>query len=240
MNPEPYALTLHGPAKNALGTAMLNYLRDGLREAAGRPVLLSGAGGALSSGLNLKEIATLDATAMDRFLHLLEDAMVALYTHPAPVVARVDGHAVAGGCVLALCSDHSVGVETPHARIGLNEVALGLRFPPRILGIVRDRIPSHRHTEVLLGAGLYDPAGALKVGLLDELCPDVESASARALEKLRELSAHPVKAYGETKRDLRGPAVAISPAQQARFFQDLVPVWTSDEVRARILAVLKR
>lgn len=236
----PYALTLQGPAKNALGTPMLNYLRDGMREAAGRPILLSGAGGALSSGLNLKEVAGLDPTSMDRFLRLLEDVMVALYTYPAPVVARVDGHAVAGGCVLALCSDYSVGVDLPHARIGLNEVALGLRFPPRILGILRDRIPAHRHTEVLLGAGLYDPAGAHRVGLLDALCPDVESATECAMAKLAELSAHPAKAYGDTKRDLRAPAVATTPGQQARFFQDLVPVWTSEEVRARILAVLKR
>lgn len=235
-----YELTLNGPAKNALGTSMLNFLRDGIREAAGRPILLSGAGGALSSGLNLKEIASLDAAGMERFLKLLEDALVALYTYPAPTVARVDGHAVAGGCVLALCCDHSVGVNDPRARIGLNEVALGLRFPPRILGLVRDRVPPQRHTEVLLGAGLYDPAGALRVGLLDELCPDVTTASARALEKLAALAAHPAQAYADTKRDLRAGNVAITPEQEARFLRALVPVWTSDEVRARILAVLKR
>jgi enoyl-CoA hydratase/carnithine racemase len=235
-----YELTLHGPAKNALGTQMLTFLQDGITEAAGRPILLSGAGGALSSGLNLKEVASLDAPGMERFIRLLEDTLVALYTHPAPVVARVDGHAVAGGCVLALCADHSVAVSDPGARVGLNEVALGLRFPPRILGIVRDRVPPHRHGEVLLGAGLYDPAGALRVGLVDEVCADAAATAKRALEKLQALSAHPPKAYADTKRDLRARNVTIDAAAEARAYRELVPVWTADEVRARILAVLRR
>src|SRR5436190_21503186 len=127
-----FEITMEGPAKNALGTAMMTFLLDQLREAAGRPVLLSGSGDAFSAGLSLKEVASLDAEGMLGFLGLLERCMSALYLYPGPTVALVNGHAIAGGCVLTLCCDYRISTSSPRTRIGLNEVALGVRFPPRI------------------------------------------------------------------------------------------------------------
>lgn len=232
-----YELTLSGPAKNALGTAMLTFVRDGLRAAAGRPVLLTGAGDAFSAGLNLKEVAGLDPRGMADFLRLLEDVMTALYTYPGPTAAAVNGHAIAGGAILALCCDYRVATANPGARLGLNEVAIGLRFPPRILAIVRQRVPKRHVDEVLLGAALCDPAEAARLGLVDEVSED---PVARARAKLEAWSRHPPAAYAATKADLRAATVALAPEDDARFVDEVVPVWTSDAVRARILAVLKK
>src|SRR5262249_12661406 len=108
---DAYELTLAAPGRNALGAAVMEDIRSRLHAAAGRPVLLAGSGGAFSAGLNLKEVAALDRDGMARFLDLLETLIEELYCYPGPVVAAITGHAIAGGCVLALCCDHRVIVD---------------------------------------------------------------------------------------------------------------------------------
>ena len=77
-------LLIEGPGKNALGTAVMTSLLARLERAGGAPVLLTGAGDAFSAGLNLKEVAALDAPGMVAFLRTLEALASALYTYPGP------------------------------------------------------------------------------------------------------------------------------------------------------------
>ena len=230
-------ITLQGPAKNALGTPMMTSLRDQLTTAGDRPVLLTGVADAFSAGLNLVEVASLDARGMEAFLRLLQDVVSQLFHHPAPTVACVNGHAIAGGAILALACDHTVATSHPGARIGLNEVALGLRFPPRLLAMVRHRLPPHTAAQVLLGAGLHAPEQALALGLVDELAEDPLQAARARLEAL---AAHPPLAYQATKADLRGQVGVADPHAEAAFLEEVLPMWTSDALRQRIQGFLRR
>jgi len=226
-----------GPGKNAMGSAMLRFLRERLEEAGGRPVLLTGSGDAFSSGLDLREVAFLDLAGMGAFLCLLDDAVERLFTYPGPTVALVNGHAIAGGCVLALACDHRVAGDAAGARIGLNEVANGLRYPPRILAMVRHRVPAPHAERVVLGAELLDPAGALRAGLLDE----VSSGARLAAEaRLAALAALPAAAYAAAKRDLRGAVMAPVPAEEERFAREGLPAWVDPALKARLLRVLEK
>jgi enoyl-CoA hydratase/carnithine racemase len=231
-----FELTLNGPGKNALSTTMLNTILEKLREAGGKPILLTGAGDAFCAGLDLKEIATLDDRGMMAFLELLEETMARLFTYPGPTVACINGHAVAGGCVLALACDYRVVVPDARARIGLNEVAIGLRFPPRTFSIVRRRIPIAYREQVLLGAELHNPVNALRLGLVDEIAED---AATVARDRLAVFAKHPAGAYAATKSDLRG-SLDRNPEEERYFREAVLPVWTSEPIRARIAAVLKR
>lgn len=228
-------ITMSGPGKNSLGTPMLDFLLAQLNEAAGRAVLLTGAGDAFSAGLDLKELSTLDARAMEAFLRKLEAVVEALYTYPGPTVALVNGHAIAGGCVLALACDHQVATSNPRARIGLSEIALGLELPPVTLSVVRERVPKRYLNRVLLGAELHEPVAALKLGLVDEVS---DEAGTVARAKLAALAAHPRSAYARTKAELRGDTVDAS--QNERRFAEMLPAWTSADAKKRISAALKR
>lgn len=232
-----FEITMAGPAKNALGTEMMQFLLARIDEAAGRPILLTGTGDSFSAGLNLKEVASLDAAGMERFLHLLERLMSTLFTYPAPTVALVNGHAIAGGCILILCCDHRVASDSPAAKIGLNELALGLRFPPRVMGIVRRRVPLQHIERVVLGAGLFDPRTALQLGLLDEVAADARGA---AIRELTERAAYHKGAYAAGKADLRGDAFSAIPDDDGFFAREILPAWTSPSLREHVLAVLTR
>ena len=228
-------IELSAKGKNALGFELLTTLRGELAAAAGRPLLLTGAGDAFSAGLNLKEVVAMDHAAMDRFLRLLEDTVVALLTHAAPTVAAVNGHAIAGGAVLARCCDVAIAAENPRARIGLNEVAIGLKFPPRTFKAMAHKLPAHHHVEVLLGAGLHSPQGALRLGLVDAVSADCR---ADAVARLRALSAHPADAYAATKAALLAGVTDVTEAETQAFIDHVVPTWTSDRIRAKIRSIL--
>lgn len=229
-------LVLSAPGKNALGRELMQSIRNRLREAGGSPLLLIGEGGAFSAGLNLKQVAELDHESAVDFLGLLEEMVLDLFEYAGPLVACVNGHAIAGGCVLALCADHRVALRDPKLRIGLNEVAIGVRYPPRVMELCRARIPGNHLEEVLLGAALHSPERAVALGLVDEVADDAEAV---ARERLAQLAKHPPDAYAAAKAELRN-GVLDRPEAKARFLREHLASWVSPEVKERIGKILGR
>jgi enoyl-CoA hydratase len=229
-------LTMSAPGKNALSTELMTWLIERLGEARGEPVFLTGAGDAFSAGLNLKEVASLDAEGMTRFLGTLERMVEALFDYPGPIVAWINGHAIAGGCIVALACDHRLMTTQAKARIGLNEVPLGLRFPPKTWHLVEHRVPSHTRERVVLEGALYAPETALRLGLVDELV--ASEAEARAYAD--RVAASPAPAYAAAKRSLRGGVLEVAPDEERHFRERVLPAWVTPELKARLAAVLAR
>jgi enoyl-CoA hydratase/carnithine racemase len=227
-------ILLSGPGKNSLSTELMERTLGAVREAGDAPIFLTGEGDAFSAGLNLKEVASLDESGLGRFLGVLEDLVQALYEHPGPTLAWVNGHAIAGGCVMALCCDVRVVTGRAGVRIGLNEVALGLRFPPRTYRMCVNRVPGPTLARVLLEAELYEAKQAIELGLVDVIG---EESDARA--RLEKLASHPRDAYAAAKRAMRG-TLTVPEAEQRRFVNDVVPKWAAPELKARLRAVLDR
>ncbi len=227
-------IRLEGPGKNALSTELMERTLSAIREAGDAPVLLTGAGDAFCAGLNLKEIIALDEPGLERFLTVLEDLVQAVYEHPGPTLAFVNGHAIAGGCVMTLCCDVRVMTPKEGARIGLNEVALGLQFPPRTLRMCQARVPGPALSRVVLEAALYGAAEGRELGLIDVIGNE-DDAHAR----LEKLASHPRSAYAAAKRAQR-PSLAVSEAEHRKFIAETVPKWAAPELKDRLRAVLKK
>lgn len=223
------------PGRNALGDDLIGWLEDSFDAAGAEPVLLTGTGTSFCAGLDLKQVARSDRAQLEIFLRRIDALALRIYLHPAPTVAWINGHAIAGGCVLALCCDQRIATRAERARLGLNEVALGACFPPAIRRIMAHRIPSAQLSEVMLGARLFDMAGAQARGLVDEL---VDDDGERARACLEALSNHPRDAYRITKLALREEAVRVTREDEARFVGPELDGWASDEIRARIAQVL--
>ncbi len=161
-------------AANALGPAVGEALIEALDDDE-VPTVLTGEGRIFSAGLNLVELNPYGRDEMAAFVERLSVLMVQALTTRYPLVAAVNGHAVAGGCVLAMACDHRVGT-TGEFKIGMNEMAIGLTLPAIVTEILRGKLsPEHART-VILGGALYDPAAACAIGLLDEVADDAEQA----------------------------------------------------------------
>ena len=234
---ETFEIRMRHPARNALDEALLGWIEAHFDDADGRPVLFAGTSEAFCAGLNLEHVAALDRHGMEAFLRRVDRLVARIFEYPAPTVALIEGHAIAGGCLLACACDQRVATDDANIKIGLNEVALGACFPPRILKLVVRRVPTAQRERVLLGAQLHAPAEALALGLVDEVAADAERV---ARERLAQLASHPPASYAATKRALRGGVLDPSPEDERRFRDEELPIWTSDELRRRVLAALGR
>jgi len=235
MSSSIFEVRLDLPSRNAIDESFLAGLDERLAEADGRPILLRGTQAAFCAGLNLKRVLELDGDEMAKFLEAVERPLVRLFHHPGPTLALVEGHAIAGGCVLLQCCDFRIALDDDRLRIGVNEVALGACFPPRLLRIMAHRVPRRHVDEVLLGAQLHRPGRALQLGLLDQVSAQPEEA---AREKLEALAAHPRAAYASTKRALRSGVTELTAEDRRRFLEDEVPLWSGEELRGRVRAAL--
>ncbi len=224
-----HEIVIDAPNMNALSSDLMRWLRQELAAANGAPVLITGRGKALSAGLDIAEVSGLDEAGMRAFLALLDEMVVDFYTYPGPIVCWVNGHAIAGGCVVALCCDERIADRGTRARIGLNEVALGVRFPPGVMALVRDRVPRRYCERVVLAAELHSMERGVELGLIDEV---VDDAEARARERIALLASRPADAYAAAKRPWRVEALRISEETRTRWLREDIHVWWSAPVRA--------
>lgn len=234
-------LTLDRPPANAEDETLLTdlgaALDDAARQDAVRAVVLTGAGTFFSGGFDLRAPRR-DAAAAATIGTLFRDTHLKLLTLPKPTLALVNGHAIAGGFILALACDYRLGADGDY-RIGVNEVAIGSSFPRVAFEIVRLRLPHARAAELLLGAAIYPANQALRLGLVDELLP-ADSILATVLRRAARMGAFPREAYADTKAMLVAEAVArvtaASPEEDAR----RAAIWTTAESRAARAAQRKK
>ncbi|MDH3236039.1 MAG: enoyl-CoA hydratase/isomerase family protein [Alphaproteobacteria bacterium] len=186
----------------------------------------------LSNGLR-KAGKTFDETSRvdDHTMNKLARALEAL---PKPVIAAINGHAMGGGCELAMACDIRI-VEHGEFSIGLPEVNLGIL--PGAGGTQRlaRLVGTARALDMILRGRTIAPAQAVSMGLAHEL---VEDALARANELASELAAKPPRAVAHAKRLVRAALPAIDPETlllESRLFLDLV---VSDDANTRLAALV--
>jgi len=133
-----------------------------------RAVVLTGSGRAFSAGVDLTRIVDGGADYVAAYLPALAGAFQAVFDLGRPVVAAVNGHAIAGGCVLAAACDHRI-MATGGGTIGVPELHVGVPFPTVAFEIMRYALGPVGARRAILGGTNQPPAEALAHGLIDEL-----------------------------------------------------------------------
>lgn len=215
---------------NALDLELLEALIDAFRDTEpDQPIVLTGAGRAFSAGVDLRRIVDEDESYTARFLDALSASFLAVFDHPAPVVAAVNGAAIAGGCVIAAACDRRLISRGP---IGLAELAVGVAFPTSAVEIMRGVLGA-RMTDLMLTARLVEADEALAAGLVDEVVPAEELVD-RAVACASRWGALPPGVFAHTKHQLQGPVrdrIAERTAGDDPAMRDL---WASSGVRDAI------
>ncbi|MEX5717351.1 enoyl-CoA hydratase/isomerase family protein [Geodermatophilus maliterrae] len=215
----------------ALDVELLDALTEAVT-ATDRALLITGSGSSFSAGVDLRRILDGGRPYTEELLAALSRTFRAVFDHPRPTVAAVNGHAIAGGCVLALACDLRL---MSGGRIGLTELTVGVPFPTAALEIVRHALGS-RAGQVLLGAQTVDREQALTLGMVDEVTEPGELLP-RALTLAAELAARSPEAYRLAKVQLHRPAQAAI-EETAPDDAAVLAGWASDDTRLRIEAAL--
>ena len=232
---EVVVVRIDRPPANALDLGLLaegHEVRARLADAQPKAVVLTGREGFFSAGMDLKAAPSLTPDQQRQTVEGINRLFEGWYSFPRPVVAAVNGHAVAGGLILALCADFRVGAT--EARLGLTELRAGLPYPSAAISVVRTELSAAAARKLVLGAALIGPEEALELGVLDELRPPDEVLP-RAIEKAAELAQLPSETYGRVKRQLRGATIDA----MAIGDDPLLQGWVGDETGAAAAGILR-
>jgi enoyl-CoA hydratase len=175
--------------------------------------------------MDLKVAPTLGPQGQREAVAGINALFAAWYAFPRPVVAAVNGHAIAGGLILALCADYRVGTAGP-GRYGLTELKVGFPYPAVAIAVVRAELSPAAARKLALRAHLVDAAQAVELGLLDELVKG--DPVPRAIALARELAQLPAAAYEQTKRQLRAETITAA-AELAGSGDPLLAGWLGEE-----------
>jgi enoyl-CoA hydratase len=230
----------HGKA-NALDIDFCNALTDrfaALRTADSKAVVLAGTGRIFSTGVDLKRLSAGGAAYVRDFLPSLHRLYETIFFHPKPVVAAINGHAIAGGCILACCADRRL-MARDAGRIGVTELLVGVPFPALAFEILRFAVPARVLPEVTYSGATYATDAALDRGWVDELAEPaelIEDAIAVALE-LAEISP---AAFAQTKAQMRGPVAERFAIGGAITDKAVTDIWCAGETLARVRDYVER
>jgi len=187
-------------------------------------------------GLDLVGLLEYDRPSMQRFMGKFAALVWGFYGLRKPVVAAVSGHAIAGGCILALTADHRV-LARGGVQIGLNEVRIGVPLPWSVAVLLRATVPPGALARVaLLGRNFADDE-ALQAGLADELA-DATGFEDFCLKRLEEFAEKDPTGVGTTKAWLRADALREMQKEEGRLSRDWLDAWFSDATRARISEIV--
>jgi enoyl-CoA hydratase len=201
-------LKVDRPPANAMSLELLQEIVAALRgierDLPGA-LVLSGREGFFSAGVDLKALPGYRPAEQRRMVQAINEMALTTYALPCPVVGAITGHAIAGGLVLALCSD--VRVASTNGSYGLTEVKVGVAYPQVAIGLVRAELAPNAARVLALGNALVDAGECMRLGVFDEVL-EPTAVLPRAIELAGGLAGFPADTYARTKHELRAATIA--------------------------------
>ena len=218
---------------NALNGEVVAELRSRLEELEGDPkvraVVLTGRGRFFSFGFDVPAFLTFPKEEFAAYV----EAFVGLYTYmflyPKPLVAALNGHAIAGGCMLALACDGRV-MAAGKAKISLNEITFGSTIFAGSTEMLRFWVGSAAATKILYSGTMFPAEEALSLGLVDEVQPEAAVLD-RARRIASDLASRSASAFASIKSLLRRPAVEEMRRREQESIREFLEIWYSPATR---------
>ena len=223
-----------GNALNLELAEALNHALDELESGTARAGIITGQGSIFGAGVDLLTLVKGGAVYVRQFLPMLQRLLERFATFPKPLVAAVNGHAIAGGAILMLACDRRL-LARGAARVGLTEARVGVLFPPWALEIARFATPPQHFSTLILTGRTWPPEEALARGMVDELVEPGELLG-RACGMAEELAAIPATAFAATKLAVRQPMIEAARRQTALTEAAIIEHWCSAETLREVAA----
>jgi len=221
---------------NAINEALTEELKGCLEKLAAdsavRAVILTGEGSFFSFGLDIPEFLTYPKESFKRFVEKFADLYTSIFMFPKPVLAALNGHTVAGGCMMATACDYRVMV-SGKARISLNEINFGSSLFPGSAEMLK-YCAGHRHAELIAYTGaMYSAEEAKDLGLVDQVVSE-EKLSESVIQMAREFAKRYGPAFESIKRLLRADTAERMKHQDRILRDEMVDIWYSEQTRKQL------
>lgn len=221
---------------NALNDTMIAELHQCLEALAEdrdlKAVVLTARGKFFSFGFDVTEFLSFTKAQFTDYLIRFTDLYTYLFTYPKPVIGAVNGHAIAGGCMLLLPCDFRLMIPGK-AKISLNEITFGASVFAGCTEMLRFLTGSAAATEILYSGAMYSAEEALNLGLIQAIV-DEDLLIDRAKGVAEDMAAKPAAAFAGIKALLRKPVAEEMKRREAVSIHDFVEIWYTEETWANL------
>jgi len=223
----------HGRA-NALDVELLDSLKQAFEELeeGTQGVVLTGSESVFCAGVDLPRLLEGDRSYTQNLIESLEGCLREMIGFARPLVAAINGHAIAGGLILACACDYRL-LGSSEAKIGLTELAVGVPFPSLAIEVVQQAVGLPMARRLVLGADLIGSQEAKERGIVDEIVSSADLLD-RALELAGRWSKVPRDTFRLTKQQLSSGLEARMDRYPTSLGAAVVEAWGAKSTRVAI------
>lgn len=225
---------------NALTEAVIDQLRDSFHDLSSdrrvRALILTGSGKFFSFGFDIPHFMDHSKEDFTRYLSKFTDFYTELFVFPKPVIAALNGHTIAGGCMIATACDYRIMV-TGKPRISLNEITFRSSVFAGSVDMLKACVGPQNAESILYSGGMYSAEQALDLGLVHQVSTqeDLLSDAKRVAENLANNSG---RAFQSIKHLLRRPVAEEMKKKERQSILEFVEIWYSPETREQIEKII--
>ena len=191
-----------------------------------------------SIGFDIPQLIELSQEDFQLYYQKFNQMCLALYTFPKPTVAAVVGHAIAGGCILALCCDYRV-IADERSLMGLNEIKLGVPVPYLADCILRSLVGVRSARQIMETGEFYSALQLFQMGMVDQMV-SLEEVLPTSMERASALGIMPQEAYKMIKKNrvevIRGD-IQKNWDEKKNFF---IKCWYSEEAQKLLKKAMEK
>lgn len=238
-NQDITTVTINRPKVNAINEEVVLELRNVFRDLESNKrvnaVILTGTGSFFSFGFDIPEFLDYTKDAFYMFILSFSELIQRIFIFPKPVVAALNGHAIAGGCILAVACDRRIMV-TGKSKIALNELTLGATVFTSIAETLKFTVGARTAQDILYSGKMNSGEEALALGLVDELVSE-DVLNDTALSRARAFAEMDRYAFRNTKKLLRTETLDRIEQHEKSSLSDFVDIWYSKNTREKLKKV---
>jgi len=205
-------------------------------DAAVRAVILTGQGKFFSFGFDIPEFLPYTPQEFTHYLTKFTDLYRSIFLFPKPVLAALNGHTMAGGCMLATACDWRIMV-TDRAKIALNEISLGATVLAGATEMLTFSVGARKAAQILYSGELYAAEAAQRLGLIDQLCDQPAELASLAQAHAQQMGSKDPQAFSSIKALLRQPVLEHIQRREAQSIQEFVKIWYAPSTQAKLAQV---
>jgi 3,2-trans-enoyl-CoA isomerase len=235
-------ILLNRPKVNAINGRVVHELAQCFDEIRGddtaKALILRGEGSFFSFGFDVPELYDYEKKDFTEFMFKFSDMLRNVFLFPKPVIGALNGHTIAGGCILALACDYRLMV-AEKAKISLNEVTFGSTLFSSAVEMLRFLVGSRNASTILYSGRMHSADEALRLGLIDKVVAKEELlSSARSIAG--DHASKDAPAFRGIKYLLRNRIAEYLKDREKESVLEFVDIWYSENVRASLRKIIIR
>jgi len=200
-----------------------------------RAVILTGQGKFFTFGFDIPGFMDHTREEFAAYLHQFTELYARIFAYPKPIIAALNGHTIAGGCMLAAACDFRLMV-TGRAKISLNEISFGSSVFAGSVEILKHCVGTRNAERILYSGRMYTAEEAAALGLID-LVTSEATLLKEAMAVAREFTEKSGTAFAGIKKLLRNPVAEALRDNENASIEAFLDIWYSPQTRENLRAI---